>query len=49
MCHLDAVVAEFLLEPAQGILQGHHPFDGGPPEGDVGEIVDGKRQRGGDL
>jgi hypothetical protein len=31
MPHLDAVRAEFLLEPAQCILQRHHAFDGGPP------------------
>ena len=31
MLHLDAVRAEFLLEPGQRILQRHHAFDGGPP------------------
>ena len=49
MLHLDAVRAEFLLELAQCILQRHHAFDGGPPQGDAGKIVDRKRQRGGDL
>ncbi len=49
MPHRDAVLAEFLLEPAQGILQRHHAFDGGAPQRDAGKIVDRKRQRGGDL